>query len=152
MTTESFDVLDELRRLLAKGSVSAEAIGAILGISSEAAMAVAEARPGVGANGLSMSLSSLTDDQRARLSGLVVQLATVHDVEDDLRLRAILETLTMRFRLTPQNIALLTNMRVSDIEGVLHDPARISPERKYELAVRTSNLFLAIANATPRFT
>ena len=104
--------------------------------------------------------SDHTDDLRAvperhREEGLLdhrraldpVAVLVVCGIADDDRLRGILEGLTIQFKLTPQNIALLTHTNVGDVEACLADPGTVSPEVKFPLAVRASYLNLAIANA-----
>ena len=50
-------------------------------------------------------------------------------------------------RLTLHNNALLTQLRVEDLESFVNAPGSVPLEKKYELAVRASYLINAVANA-----
>ncbi|GAA4151781.1 HTH domain-containing protein [Leifsonia shinshuensis] len=144
----SFNTVAELRRIVAQGRVSETALEAITGIAGERLGAVlAESnRYEVGMSAAAFPLSS---DESTRLSVLAAQLIQGMEIGDDERLKAILEGLTIEFKLTTLNLALLTGTNLDDIEACLVDPAAVAPERKYPLAVRASYLSLAIANARP---
>lgn len=148
MMTHTFNTADELRRYIAEGRISEEALHAITGISSDALGSFLRATPS-GDPGLSTVPATLSPTEEARLSGLAAQLTEGHQVDDDVRLRAIIETLTVQFNLTHQNIALMTQIELDDLEKFLSDPKTIRWEKKYELGIRASYLIHAVANAAP---
>jgi len=124
---------------------------AITGISSDALRSFLKTTPS-GDPGLSTAPATLSPTEEARLSGLAAQLTEGYQVYDDVRLRAIIETLTAQFDLTHQNIALLTQIELDDLEKFLSDPRTIRWEKKYALGIRASYLIHAVANATPNST
>jgi hypothetical protein len=146
--TFNFNTADELRRIIAEGRMSDEALQAITGIASDALTSFLRATPSR-EPGLSTSSAMLSPAEEARLSGLAAQLTEGFQIDDDVRLRAILETLTVQCHLTHQNIALLTQIGLDDLEKFLGDPKTVPLEKKYELAVRASYLIHAVANAAP---
>lgn len=77
------------------------------------------------------------------------QLTEGLQIDDDVRLTAIIQTLTVQFRMTHQHIALLTGIDLNDLESVLNDPNTAQVDRKHELAIRASYLLNAIGNAAP---
>lgn len=140
---------DELRRAVAEGRVSLDALRAITAIEGERLTAFLDESNRY-EGGLSASEPLLSSDESIRLSGLAAQFIQGMEIDDDERLKAILEGLTIEFALTPHNIALLTSASMEDIEACLVDPRTVSRERKYPLGIRASYLSLAIANARPR--
>lgn len=146
MTTQSSNPADELRRVISEGRISEEAIQAITEISAEKLHAFLH-DTGAGVMGLTSSPSALSVDEGARLSILAAQIVQGLEEDDDVRLRAILEGLTIQFRLTLENIALLTRTSVTDLEAALRDPGSVPAGQKYALGLRVSYLNLAIANA-----
>ena len=148
MSVEALNVEHELRRIVAEGRISAESLQAITGIPGDAIASLVggthEREPG-----LSAAPSAFSPDEIGRLSALVGQLTDGLQIDDDVRLTAIIQTLTMQFRMTRQHIALLTGIDLRDLESVLNDPNTARAERKYELAIRASYLMNAIGNAAP---
>lgn len=146
MTSTMHNPADELRRAIAEGRISQAALQVITSIDRERlAMFLDEAHRSEA--GLSTRTPILSGDESVRLSVLAGQLIQGMEIDDDDRLRGILEGLTIQFTLTTQNIALLTHTSVGDVEACLTDPGAVSPEVKFPLAVRASYLNLAIANA-----
>jgi len=149
MSVESFDPRGVLRRLLAEGAVSVDALTAITGIPAEAlGRFVTDPRDG----GMSRAPdpTGLGPDATERLSDLVARLSVGMAVGDDERLRAILETLTISLRVPTTSIAELTGIAVGDIESALRDPRQVDAETRYALAVRASYLLHAAGDAAPR--
>ncbi|RZU65354.1 hypothetical protein EV379_1686 [Microterricola gilva] len=146
MAPRILNTADELRRIIGDGHISNKALQTITGISDDALAMYLRVTPS-GDPGLSTSPAVLSGDESARLSSLVAQLTGGFQIDDDVRLRAIIETLTAQCGLTLQNVALLTRVRVEHLENFLRDPTSVPVERKYELAVRTSYLIHAVANA-----
>jgi hypothetical protein len=144
VSTEAMDVAGDLRRLLDEGVISRGSLTAITGITAEA---VDRFLGGPGVGGPSAFPSPFTADESARLSQLVAQLAVGLTIEDDVRLRAIIETLTQRFHLPPESIALLTHVELGALDAFLRDPRSVDPETRYALASRASYLLTACANA-----
>ena len=146
MTSQTLNTADELRRILGEGRISSEALQAITGISGDALASFLRVTPH-GAPGLAPTPTALSGGESARLSSLAAQLTEGFQIDDDVRLRAIIETLTEQCRLTLHNIALLTQLRVEDLESFVNAPGSVPLEKKYELAVRASYLINAVANA-----
>lgn len=148
MSVKALNVENELRRIVAEGRISEESLQAITGIPGDAiALLVGsthEREPG-----LSAPPSTFSPDEIGRLSALVGQLTEGLQIDDDVRLMAIIQTLTVQFRMTRQHIALLIGIDLNELEIVLNDPNTAQAERKYELAVRASYLMNAIGNAAP---
>jgi hypothetical protein len=148
VSVEALNVEHELRRIVAEGRISEESLQAITGIPADAIASL------LGAThdrepGLSAPPSAFSPDEVLRLSALVGQLTEGLQIDDDVRLTAIVQTLTVQFRMTHQHIALLTGIDLNDLESVLNDPNTVPAERKYELAIRASYLMNAIGNAAP---
>jgi hypothetical protein len=149
MASEMVNVGDELRRMIADGRVSEPALAAIAGISEDALSLYLTSSVGELPGRLSRPPTPLSADEAGRLSGLAAQLTAVSEIDEDVRLKAIIETLTTECHLTHQNIALLTRTGLEDLERFLSDPASVSFEKKYELGIKTSYLLGAVANAAP---
>ncbi|RFA07141.1 hypothetical protein B7R21_16610 [Subtercola boreus] len=150
MTSETFNTGDILRRVIADGRLSPEAFESITGIPRDALTPFLAVTP-TGTPGMATPPAILTSDQTLRLSSLVAQLTAGFEIDDDERVRGILETLTVQFRLTSDNISHLTQIHAADIELFIADPATVSPEVRYRLAVRASYLLNAIGNASPKY-
>ena len=148
MSVEGLDVENELRRIVAEGRISEESLQAITGISGDTIASLLdtaqEREPG-----LSAPPAAFSPDEVGRLSALVGQLTNGLQIDDDVRLTAIIQTLTVQFRMTHQHIASLTGVDLYDLESVLNDPNAAQAETKYALAIRASYLLNAIGNAAP---
>ena len=146
MTSEIFNPADELRRIIAEGRISEDALQAITGMPPEKLRSfLIEATPGM--TGLTTELQALSNDESARLSILAAHLTEGLRIGDDERLKAIFESLTIECRLTPREIAQLTGLDVDDLEGALRDPRTVPIEKKYELAIKGSYLINAVKRA-----
>lgn len=146
MTSETYNTADELRRIVAEGRISEDALQAITGIQPEMLRSfLDEAKPGM--TGLTTQPQALSSDESARLSILAAHLTEGLRIGDDARLKAIFESLTIECRLTLRNIARLTGLDVEDLEGALHDPRTVPIEKKYELAIKGSYLINAVNRA-----
>lgn len=144
MSTEAYDVDQGLRHLIETGRISPESLTAITGIPPATLheyMAV-EHEPGMTA-----APSGLSGTQSTQLSMLSVLLTEGLAEEDDVRLRALVETLRHQYNLTHENIALLVDADVTDVEAVALDAATVDAAKKYRLAGRLSYLLTAIGNA-----
>jgi hypothetical protein len=120
MTSETYNTADELRRIIAEGRISEEALQSITGIEPEKLRSLFdEAEPGT--TGLTREPQALSNDESARLSALAAQLTEWLRIGDDERLKAIFESLTIECRLTLQSIAQLTGLDVDDLESALRD-------------------------------
>ena len=143
-----FNTADELRRAVADGRISEMALEAISQIPIPTLQAFL-AGSGEGTHGVTTSLQPLSADEGTRLSVLASQILHGFDIDDDERLRAILEGLTTQFRLTIENIALLARLDPADLATARRDPSSLPSERKYALATRLSYLTNAIERARP---
>jgi hypothetical protein len=149
MTSEAYNTVDELRRIIAEGHISEDALQSITGIEPEKLRSfLDEAKPG--AAGLTREPQALSNDESTRLSTLAAQLTEGLRIGDDERLRAIFESLTIECRLTVQNIAQLAGLDVDDLESTLRDPRTVPIEKKYALAIRGSYLINAVNQARGR--
>lgn len=146
MTSEMHNPVDVLRRIIAEGSVSEDALQAIMGIQPEKLRSfLNDAKRGM--SSFTAEPQALSNDESARLSILAAHLTEGLRIGDDDRLKAIFESLTIECRLTPRNIAQLTGLGVDDLESVLRDPRTVPIEKKYELAIKGSYLINAFNRA-----
>lgn len=149
MTTYPYDPVRELSRLISAGALSVDALAAILDIDRDRLPVVlAATTPGMSGSGIESSM--LSEDETMRLSVLAGQLTEGLPIGDDDRLRAILESLTIEFHLTTENIARLTALDTADLEVALRDPQALPADRTYALASRCSYLLNAIGRARGR--
>lgn len=149
MTPQLFNTADELRRAIGEGQISNKALQTITGIRSEVLTSYLETIPR-GEPEVGPSAAELSREESTRLASLAAQITAGLQIDDDVRLRAIIETLTTQCHLTLQNIALLTRIGLDELERFVREPASAPLETKYELAVRASYLINAVANATAR--
>ena len=149
MTTEAYDPVEELRRLILEGSISEDALQAITGIQPEKLRFALDTAK-LGMRRFTAEALALSDEETMRLSTLPGQLAEGMQIGDDERLKAILESLTIECRLTLENLARLTGLGVDDLRSTLRDPRTVAIEKKYELAIKGSYLINAINQARGR--
>jgi hypothetical protein len=144
MSTEAYDVDQGLHHLVKTGRLSIESLSAITGIPATALheYLAAENQPG-----LSGTPATLSGTQSAQLSMLSVHLTEGLAEDDDVRLRALVETLTLQYNLTHENIALLIDADATDIESAATDAATIDADKKYRLALRLFYVLTSISNA-----
>jgi predicted DsbA family dithiol-disulfide isomerase len=143
-----YSTADELRRIIADGRISEEALQAITGIQPEKLQSsLNEAGAKHGMMAFTTEPQALSNDEIARLSILAAQLTEGLRIGDDERLKAIFESLTIQCRLTLGNIAQLTGLDVDDLQSALRDPRTLPLEKKYELAVKGSYLIGAVNRA-----
>lgn len=142
----AFDVTDVLRRLVEDDVISLHALSAITRLREDALSSLLETPNGAAAS-RSSSARPLSADEVGRISLLTAQLTEGLRVDDDDRLRAMLDVLTEQLGLSDANIAALTRTDVHDLEGFLAEPAAMPPQTKYELASRVSYLVHAAAQA-----
>lgn len=144
MSTEAYDVDQGLRYLIDTGRISPESLSAITGITPTTLREylATEHQPGMTA-----APSGLSGAQGTQLSMLAVLLTDGLAEDDDVRLRALVETLTHQYNLTHENIALLVDADVTDVKAVTLDAVAVDAAKKYRLAVRLSYLLTAISNA-----
>ena len=144
--THTSNPADELRRLIAEGRISHEALHAITGISPAALATFLREAPS-GTPVISTWSSPLSSDESGRLNILASQLAEGFQIDDDVRLRAIFEGLTIDCKLTLENIAQLTGIDMDDLAAALDDPRSIPTEKKYALAIKGSYFINAVNQA-----
>ena len=77
------------------------------------------------------------------LSGL---LTLGLEEDDDVRLRALVETLSQQYKLTHENIARLIDADVADVEAVATNTTEVDASTKFRLALRLSYVLTAISN------
>jgi len=149
MTTEAYDPVEELRRLILEGRISEDALQAITGIQPEKLRFALDTAK-LGMRRFTAEPLALSDEETMRLSILPGQLAEGMQIGDDERLKAILESLTIECRLTLENLARLTGLGVDDLRSTLRDPRTVAIEKKYELGIKGSYLINAINQARGR--
>ena len=143
MTSETYNPADELRRIIAEGRISEDALQAITGLPQEKLRYLLfEATPGM--TGLITEPRVLSNDESARLSILAAHVTVGLRIKDDERLEAIFESLTIECLLTPREIARVTGLDVDDLEDPLRDPRTVPIEKKHELAIKGSSLINAV--------
>jgi hypothetical protein len=146
MTSETHNTAEELRRIIAEGRISEDALQAITGIRPEKLRSfLNEAKPGM--TGLTTEPQVLSNGESMMLSILAAHLIEGLQIGDDERLKAIFESLSIECRLTLQNIAQLTGLDADDLQSALRDPRAVPIEKKYELAIRGSYLIGAVNRA-----
>jgi hypothetical protein len=149
MTSEAYNTVDELRRIIAEDRISEDALQSITGIQPERLRSfLDEAKRETTV--LTREPQALSNNEIARLSTLAAHLTEGLRIGDDERLRAIFESLTGECRLTLRNIAQLTGLDVDDLESALRDPRTVPIEKKYELAIKGSYLINAVNQARGR--
>ncbi|MFS4505716.1 HTH domain-containing protein [Clavibacter sp. Sh2141] len=148
MSADSLDTMRELRRVVAEGRITIGSLSAATGISSTLLLRLTSESVDDG-SGVTAHAGLLTSEETVRVSGLVARLTAGSGVDDDIRLRSILETLTCALELTPTNIAGLTGIDVAAVDAALHDPRDVAMETRYALAVRASYLLHAMDDAAP---
>ncbi|MEV4688220.1 HTH domain-containing protein [Microbacterium sp. LWH3-1.2] len=146
MTSHGQSVVDELKRLVAEGHISVEALHVITGVPADSVRALLGQAPLVAA-GLSPKSAALAANENRRLSILTAQLTDGMQIGDDERLKGIVESLTIECHLTLENIAGLTGLDVHDLELALQAPQALSADKKYALATKSSYLINAINQA-----
>lgn len=144
MSTEAYDVGQGLRYLIDTGRISTESLSAITGITPTTLREYLEKEH---QPGMTAAPSGLSGAQGTQLSMLAVLLTDGLAEDDDVRLRALVEMLTLQYNLTHENIALLIGADVADVEAVALDAATVGADKKYRLAVRLSYVLTAISNA-----
>ncbi|MGO1316798.1 MAG: HTH domain-containing protein [Cellulomonadaceae bacterium] len=146
MTSQAHNTTDELRQIIAQGRISEDALHAITGIGREKLRPLLyEAQPEV--TGLTTQPQALSDEESVRLSVLAAQLTDGLQIDDDERLKAIFESLTVECGLTLQNIAEFIGLDAGDVESALGAPQSIPADTKYQLAIRGSYLINAANRA-----
>lgn len=144
MTPSANPVAESLLRLIAAGAITEEALQAMTGIEPHRLRRFLD---DAGVDGLSSSPQSLSPDENARISTLEAQLTAGMEIEDDERLKAVLESLTIEYHLEPEHIARLSGLSTDDITHALDDPSSMPPETKYRAATRSSYLLNAVDRA-----
>lgn len=147
--THAQDVLSELRQLIASGRISEESLATITGIPPEK-LSELLGETHRGTEVMTTDATPLTVGENARISVLTGLLTHVAEFDDDERLQAILESLTVECHLTLENIARLTRVDIEDLKRVLDDPGSVSTVTKYTIALRSSYLISAANLARPR--
>jgi hypothetical protein len=150
MTAQPFNVAEEVRRLLAEGMITPEAIHAVTGIAPEALRSFLADAEESQTTGLTAKPQVLSGDQAQRLSAFAAQLTEGMRIGADERLKAIFEGLTLGCGLTTGNLARLTGLRIEDLDSILRDPSSVPVETRYQLAIKGAYLINAVNLARER--
>ncbi|WP_213815580.1 HTH domain-containing protein [Glaciihabitans sp. dw_435] len=145
MTSEANNPANDLQRLIAEGHISEDALQTITAIPAEKLQSFFDTSTGTA--GLVAKPQTLSTDEILRLSILAAHLTDGLQIEDDARLAAILESLTIECHLTLAHIAQLTHVDIGDIENALENPQTVPAETKYAIAIRGSYLINAVNQA-----
>lgn len=148
MSPNSLNIPAALNRLVSDGALTERALQAMTQIEAVRLRAALSPEPAANLN--SIGDLSLTDDETARLSVLTAQLTAGMTIEDDERLKAIIESLGAEVHLSTQNIADLIDVRVDDIDLAVNHAQSVPAETKYTIAIRCSYLMNAIDRARGR--
>ena len=148
MTEQGQDVAADLRRLIAEGCISEGALQAVTRITQEM-IAAFLADDSAGAERPVAEEPTLSPQEMTRVSILGAQLAYGFEIDDDERLRAILETLTVECGFTLPHISRLTRVALDDLTTALDDPGALESEGRYRIALRASYLINAVNQARP---
>lgn len=89
------------------------------------------------------SISTDLEDPRERSSNLAAAaaVAKLHlglKIDDDVRLKSLIESLDAQWGVDVSNLSALTGCDLADIKRASSDPGQLPPEVKYRLAVRIS--------------
>lgn len=147
MTTHGHIPSDDLKATIATGGLSVEALQAITHVPAEK-MTRFLAEEWSNSPGASAPLP--TDEEFRRISMLSAFLSTGLRIDDNERLRGILESLTVECHLTLDNIARLVDVDVNHVERALVDPSSVPLDARYRLAMRTSYIITAVNQVRPR--
>lgn len=131
-----------------RGALSLAAIESITRINASDLQRFLEDASARGA-GAALSRDTLSADEGLRLSLFVAQARYAGEVDDDERLKGILESLIVECGMTPENIALLTRVDAKDVRAAAGNPQAVPPEAKLALALRGSYLINAANRARP---
>lgn len=148
VTTQAHDPSDDLNAIIAAGGLSEDALQAITQIPAATMTRflhedVPSSKPGA-------STSRLIAEESLRVSSLSAYLSTGLSIDDNARLRGILELLTAEAHLTPANIAQLVDVDVEHVKVALIDPTTVPIDARYRLALRSSYIIAAVNQARPR--
>lgn len=111
MSTSAQGSIEQLNHPIDAGAMTPDAVATITGIDRERMEALLEQPPSH--RGIETS-SSLSVDVTARISQLAAALAYGAEIEDDARIRAVSESLTITLELSPAMLArLLRSMPIT---------------------------------------
>ncbi|WP_368483024.1 HTH domain-containing protein [Microbacterium sp. RURRCA19A] len=148
MTTPDGSVASDLRRLIAEGRISEEALSAITRIEARSLSRLLDYDAPTN-GGLVADERVLSPEETTRLSMLSAQLTYGLDIDDDERLLGILQSLTVECHLSLENVARLTGLDLDDLILASRDPQKLSSDTRYAIALRASYLINA-ANQSRR--
>mgnify|MGYP000574859250 CR=1 FL=1 len=143
------NVADDLRRLIDEGRTSLQTLHVVTRIPAETITAFLEDKSS-GSTELTAQEPALSPDEIQRVSVLAAQLTYGFEIDDDERLRSILEALTAECGFTLHHISRLTGIPVDDLTLALDDPGALPSETRYRIAMRAAYLINAANQAQPR--
>lgn len=145
----TFEIPSDLRRLISEGKISEDGVATIARLNPDALRKFLEqdGRSAVGVVSITSDKPPLSDEATWRVIVLTGNLTTGMDVENDARLTAILEGLTITFPLTIENLSRLTGISAADFEQALIDPKLIPIATKYDMAIKASYIFSTLQQA-----
>lgn len=149
MTAQGQDVAADVRRLIAEGRISERVLQVVTQIRPEDIGAFL-ADDSAGGTGLAAEEPTLSPGATMRVSIFAAQLAYGFEIDDDERLRAILDALTVECGFTLDHISRLTGLAVDDLATALENPGALEGETRYRVALRASYLINAANQARER--
>jgi hypothetical protein len=141
--------VDGVNRLIEEGILTERALEAMTLIDAVRLRAALSDGPGMQVPTASRE-RVLTNDETRRLSVLAAQLTEGLTIDDDDRLKGIIESLTSDVHLSVDSVAQLLDASPADLESVLADPRSVPADAKYSLAIRCSYLMNAVNSARSR--
>lgn len=129
--TESFSVVEQVQLMVREGKLSDRSSRALL-------------RAAQGPDSADLEDPAFLHGQPSAHSGILLAAAAtakLHvglSVDDDARLKALIEGLDAQWGVEATNLSALTGCDVDDIRQAAVDPGKLSSEVKYRLAVRVS--------------
>lgn len=147
MTSRPQDIAAEIRKMIDDGRLSLDAVERMTGIEHQSLVSFLEDDHSAASTELLQAETPLMAGDSGRLATLVAQLTEGLQIDDDARVKGILESLVAACGLTPDNLAKLLGVDERTVTSALDDIASMSIEARYVLGIRGSYLIGAINQA-----
>jgi len=147
MTSETPHLVEELRAMIDDRRISLEAVHRITGIEIESLQSFLDEDGSTACMDLLLAETPLMPGDAGRLSTLIAQLTVGLQIDDDERVKSILESLVAVCGLTAGNLARLLDVDESTVNSALDDISTVPAVIRYRLGVRGSYLINAANQA-----
>lgn len=147
MSSETPHLVEELRAMIDDGRISLEAVHRITGIEIESLQSFLDEDGSTAGMDLLLAETPLMPGDAGRLSTLIGQLTVGLQIDDDERVKSILESLVAICGLTAGNLARLLDVDESTVNSALDDISTVPAVIRYRLGVRGSYLINAANQA-----